>query len=389
MCVEKRKIKSFFGRKMTFPSKYSDVWPEKSICSLILFAFVNFALPAIASSVAANAYVNVPIYLDKNITINHNLNFLNGHTHNGSQTGNGTVALSSFHGHSVHQRPSTGAHPPYFVSDLARHLNEHLRWIADHEMEVPTIQRLFDAMEREATTTPDRDDSQLVGQFASRLQMKLENAVEVVNETSMQILQLYQSFESKLDLRKMSIDLPATAREAAIMTEDPDRTIYMETMVFPCDSYEDDTNEVATQEARSAADGVSTDAHAKRRPSDLMNFLSATGHEHEDLNYTLNSQLLDTIRAIDLDVPNFKNAYFLSKDNYGGDSNCRNHYANQQFRYGDVILLHLVGESNELFFSSSQIPIHFSHQVKANFLAHRSRCIDCQRRAIRPHEVFW
>lgn len=318
---------------MTLSIRTTDYWPCGSICSLLLVALINFALPIIASSVTANAYVNVPIYLDRNITINHNLNFRNGHQ-NDSQLNDGTILLSSFHGHLVHQKQSSGVHPPYFVADLARKLDDHLRWIRDHEMEVPTIQRLFDAADRGSTGSniPAREDTKLVAQFASKLQMKIENAIEVVNETSVKILNLYQSFESKLDLRKMSIDLPSMARDSAVMTEDSDRTIYMETMVFPCDSYEDDLNGPVPQDMSSAADG----ANVKPHPSDLLNLLSAAGHslhEHEDLNYTLNSHLLETIKAIDLDVPNFKNAFFLSKDNYGGDSNCRDHYANQQFRW--------------------------------------------------------
>lgn len=288
----------------------------------------------------------VPIYLDHNITINHNLNFLNGH-HSGNASSsssslNGSIHVSSFH---THQKHGSGVHPPYLVADLAKQLNEKLRWIADHEMEVATIQRLFDgAAERDGgggiSGGGIRDDSKLVAQIASRLHMKIENAIEVVNDTSMHILNLYHSYESKLDLRKMSIDLPVAGRDSATLVEDSDRAIYMETMVFPCESYEDDLHETPMRQV----DASHSATHAKRRPFDLMNFLSAAGHslhEHEDLNYTMNSQLLETIRAIDLDVPNFKNAYFLSKDNYGGDSNCKHHYANQHFRYAQLIFIHL------------------------------------------------
>lgn len=320
-------------RKMTLSIGLDCQWNGWIYVCLIL---CNIFAQPMSTTGAPNAYVNVPIYLDNNITINHNLNFLNGH--NESQN-NGTINLSStsfypnlMQSAGVH-KPT--AHPPFFVAEMAKQLDTQFRWMQDHEMEIPTIQRLFDAMGRGSSS--GRNDTKLVAQFAIKLERKLELALDVVNETSVQIVNLFQNFLTKLDFHKMSIELPTTSKDEATMTEELDRTIYMETMVLPCDSYDfDGFSDSLTTSETLAGDGNHAAGHIKRKPADLLNLLNAAGHslhEHEDLNYTLNSQLLETLKAIDLEVPNFQNAYFLSKDNFGGDSNCRDHYSNQQFRY--------------------------------------------------------
>lgn len=328
---------------MTFAYRWDGRWNGWIFVSIVL---CNICANPISTISAPNAYVNVPIYLDNNITINHNLNFLNGH--NESQL-NSTINLSSasFYPHLMQtagiHKPT--AHPPYFVAELAKQLDNQFRWIRDHEMEIPTIQRLFDAMGRGSAN--GRNDTKLVAQFAYKLERKLELALDVVNETTVQIVNLFHNFVTKLDFRKMSIELPTTTKDKATMTEELDRTIYMETMVLPCDSYDfDGVSDTFMSGETMATDGNIAAVHIKKKPADLLNFLNAAGHalhEHEDLNYTLNSQLLETLKAIDLEVPNFQNAYFLSKDNFGGDSNCRDHYSNQQFRYdiGGQIFIHI------------------------------------------------
>lgn len=290
----------------------------------VAILFSSFCFTSLSSTSAPDTYLNVPIYLDHNITINHNLNFLSARneSHNGT-----TISLSSLHMQHYGTQKSF-AQPPHFVADLAKQLDEQLRWIRDHEMEIPTIQRLFDAVGRSKTAM--RNDTKLLVQFANKLQRKIDNAVSVVNETSTQILNLFHAYVEKLDF------LSTTSKIERTTNEDGDPAIYLETMVLPCDSYEDGGINDAVLHELVATDDNSGIKQLKRKPVDLLNFLSQTGHplhEHEDLNYTLNSQLLEMMKAIDLDVPNFKNAYFLSKDNFGGDSNCRDHYSNQQFRY--------------------------------------------------------
>lgn len=317
-------------KHITFP-----LHPRNSSIGCYLLLILSYFIGTTIASTAANAYVNVPIYLDHNITVNYNPKF---HTErNDSSIDSGSVSLSQFFPQQNVATPSVSqnqkTHPPYVVADLSKRLEEQFKWMRDHELEIPTIQKLFDATGRALA----RNDSRLVAQFALKLQKKLESAVLVVNKTTVQINQLMDTIVKKSELRKMNIELPSSKHGSATMTEESDRKLVLESMVFPCNSYDDEGNDVATD---GGDGGGGTEEHTvavqvRRKPADILNFLSEAGHnlqEHEDLNFTLNSQLLETMKAIDLNVPNFKNAYFLSRDNYGGDSNCRDHYSNQKFR---------------------------------------------------------
>lgn len=201
----------------------------------------------------------------------------------------------------------------YAISDLTRDLNSQLKSIEDHELLISTIQNVFDSLER-VPSSIDHNDTKIVNSAATKIDAKLSAALRVLNETNQKFL--------------------------SILTEHGDHTkrLLLDAIILPCAS-------TLKHAERSAYDSSLESSNQnefigginKKKAIEVLNFLKNAGHLHEndDRNFTINKRLMETLKSINLssaNVPNFRDVFFLPKDNQISSTNCRNTVPNEHHR---------------------------------------------------------
>lgn len=200
----------------------------------------------------------------------------------------------------------------YAISDLTRDLNSQLKSIENHEMLISTIQSVFDSLER-VPSSIDHNDTKIINSAATKIEAKLSAALRVLNETNQKFL--------------------------SILTENGDQTkkLLLDAIILPCASTKhaersayDLTIELSNQ--NDFIGGIN-----KKKAIEVLNFLKNAGHLHEndDRNFTINKRLMETLKSINLssaNVPNFRDVFFLPKDNQISSTNCRNTVPNEHHR---------------------------------------------------------
>lgn len=199
----------------------------------------------------------------------------------------------------------------YAISDLTRDLNLQLKSIEDHELLIPIIQSAFDTFER-VSSPIDQNDTKILNSVATKIDAKLSSALRALNETNQKFLN--------------------------ILTEniDPTKQLLLDAIILPCTS----TSKHAERSTHESDIELSTDFIGgidKKKAIEVLNFLKNAGHLHEndDRNFTINKRLMETLKSIDLssaNVPNFRDVFFLPRDNQISSTNCRNTVPNEHHR---------------------------------------------------------
>lgn len=182
--------------------------------------------------------------------------------------------------HSPHPQQS------FIIGELTQNLELKLKSFRNTELGIPFIQQIFDTMD---FVTVHRNDSQLVGEMASRLTLKISRATRIINDT-------------RRFLRKNLI----TSRH-----ED----VYLHTVVHPCRPFDELT---------------ALDQHYDKRQIEIKNWPASAGSidqfatlDPANANYTANRKLVDAIRAVNYSLANLRQVYFLSRDDWAGETTCR------------------------------------------------------------------
>lgn len=201
----------------------------------------------------------------------------------------------------------------YAISDLTRDLNLQLKSIEDHELLISTIQGVFDSLER-VPSSIDHNDTKILNSAATKIEAKLSAALRVLNDTNYKFLSiLTESGEQTKQLLLDAIILPCTST-----SKHAERSTY-------------DSNLEASNQNEYIG-GIN-----KKKAIEVLNFLKNAGHLHEndDKNFTINKRLMETLKTINLsseNVPNFRDVFFLPKDNQISSTNCRNTVPNEHHR---------------------------------------------------------
>lgn len=199
----------------------------------------------------------------------------------------------------------------YAISDLTRDLNVQLKSIENHELLRSTIQSAFDSHER-VQSSIDHNETKIFNSLATKIETKLATALRILNETNQKFLN--------------------------ILTEsDESRKLLLDPIILPCST--------TPKHAERSAYDINIDANQndfigginKKKAMDVSNFLKNTDHLHEtdDRNFKINKRLMETLKSIDFslaNVPSFRNAFFLPKDNQFSTTNCRNTVPNEHQR---------------------------------------------------------
>ncbi|XP_031617768.1 VWFA and cache domain-containing protein CG16868 isoform X2 [Contarinia nasturtii] len=224
------------------------------------------------------------------------------------------TSLTSFS--SVSLQTSTNSFiQKYAISDLTRDFNIQLKSIEDHELLVSVIQSAFDSLDR-LPSSIDHNDTKLLNSIATKIETKLSTALRILNETN-------QKFVN-------------------ILTENgQSRKLLLDSIILPCASSTKQHSERSTYDLN----GDDSDQNEfigginKKKAIEVLNFLKNAGHLHEndDRNFTINKRLMETLKNIDLstsaNVPNFRDVFFLPRDNQISSTNCRNTVPNEHHRF--------------------------------------------------------
>lgn len=198
----------------------------------------------------------------------------------------------------------------HIITDLVSDFKLQLKSIEDHELLVTTIQSTFDSLDQIGSSTEQNDTKTLI-QLASKMEMKLSNALRIVNQTSQKIRNiLLESNDQSNSLALESITLPCTVvkhtERSAISIDNLTNT------KLPSDDFFSDDKIID-----------------KRKTIEILNFLKNAVHLHEtdDKNFTVNKRLMETLKRIDLtftSASNLRDVFFLTNDNYASIGKCRN-----------------------------------------------------------------
>lgn len=217
--------------------------------------------------------------------------------------------------------PFSGQSPSkqYAILDFRNNLNRQLKSIQDKELLVPTIQNLFDSNEP-ISLTGSHNDTKIIIQLMTKMEMKFTRAIRAVNETRATILDILISTGHQRKINSSDIN------------NDDVRNVFLESIILPCSTK-------ASDKMNAREDNSNSDETIDNKNSiEILNYLNNAGHLHEmdDKNFTVNSRLMEAIKTVDMSsnaaVANFRDVYFLAKDNYGSASNCRTNFPNEQYR---------------------------------------------------------
>lgn len=205
----------------------------------------------------------------------------------------------------------------YAISDLTRDLSLQLKSIQDHELLIPTIQSVLDSFER-VPSSNEHNDTKILKSIASKIDLKLAATLRILNETNQKIFNIFAS-ENIDHTRKLLLD--ATILPCIPVTKHSERSAH------------DSNSEASNQNDKFAG-------FNKKKAIEVLNFLKNAGQlqEHDDKNYTINKRLMDTLKTIDLspiNVPNFRDVFFLPKNLFYSQishTNCRNTAPNEHHR---------------------------------------------------------
>lgn len=200
----------------------------------------------------------------------------------------------------------------YAISDLTRDLNLQLKSIEDHELLIPTIQSAFDSLER-VPSSIDQNDTKILNSVATKIETKFSSALRILNETNLNFLN--------------------------ILTEniDQSRKLLLDPIILPCSSTPKHAERSAYDLSGESNQNEFIGGINKKKAIEVLNFLKNAGHLHEndDKNFTINKRLMETMKNIDLssaNVPNYRDVFFLPKDNQISSTNCRNTVPNEHHR---------------------------------------------------------
>lgn len=207
----------------------------------------------------------------------------------------------------------------YAISDLTRDLNVQLKSIEEHELLTSVIQSAFDSLDR--TPIDNHNDTKILNSIATKIETKLSNALRILNETNQRFLNILTENGQSRKLLLDSIILPcaSTAKQ------------HSERSTYDLNGDESDQNEFIG--------GIN-----KKKAIEVLNLLKNAGHFHEndDRNFTINKRLMETLKNIDIsstaNVPNFRDVFFLPRDNQISSTNCRNTVPNEHHRYVSSVL---------------------------------------------------
>lgn len=222
----------------------------------------------------------------------------------------------------------------YAISDLTRDLSLQLKSIESSELLVPAIQSAFDSLER-VPSSIDHNDTKILNSIATKIETKFTSALRILNETNHKFLN--------------------------ILTEniDQSRKLLLDPMILPCSSTPKHAERSAYDRSNESNQSEFIGGINKKKAIEVLNFLKNAGHLHEtdDKNFTINKRLMETLKNIDLssaNVPNFRDVFFLPRDNQISSTNCRNTVPNEHHRYNEanfVLLTHIEkkNDSNRIF----------------------------------------
>lgn len=223
-----------------------------------------------------------------------------------------TVSLSSSAAAALIQTSTNPIIQKYAISDLTRDLNLQLKSIENHELLIPTIQSAFDSLER-VPSSIDHNDTKILNSVATKIESKFSSALRILNETNLKFLN--------------------------ILTEniDKSRKLLLDPIILPCSSTPKHAERSAYDLSGESNQNEYIGGINKKKAIEVLNFLKNAGHLHEtdDKNFTINKRLMETMKNIDLssaNVPNFRDVFFLPKDNQISSTNCRNTVPNEHHR---------------------------------------------------------
>lgn len=201
----------------------------------------------------------------------------------------------------------------YAISDLTRDLNLQLKSIEDHELLNSIIQSAFDTLER-VPSSIDHNDTKVLNSVATKIDAKISSALRILNETNQKFLNILTENNNN----------------------DQSRQLLLDAIILPCTSTtkhaERSTHDSNIESSNDFIGGIN-----KKQAIEVLNFLKNAGHLHEndDRNFTINKRLMETLKSIDLsatNVPNFRDVFFLPRDNQISSTNCRNTVPNEHHR---------------------------------------------------------
>lgn len=193
------------------------------------------------------------------------------------------------------------------VIKLRDKLHERFLHMQSDELKIGEIQTIFDGIDS-LPLSNSHDDIKLVNQLANRINSKLTKATETVRETCAKINELIAS-----ERRNSS------------------REIAFESFILPCPQ-KVRTNENDVIVGQMSDNEIGKLKEDNKKSLEILNYLSSAGHLHEpnDRNFFINSRLMDIVSGAE--SVNFRDVFFVAKDNYGQAGNCRKDFPNVQYK---------------------------------------------------------
>lgn len=279
--------------------------------TILLLSLIRFNNDQFHFVTATNVYV--PIFNNENI-LNNNLSFNISQQLMGTSIGTITSGLASsssdtssttneqqYH-HKFNSKPNNHKVPSssfdidaFSIHELNRNLEIKLKSIRNTELGIPFIQEIFDTMEFVAI---DRNDTKIVTEMVQKLTKKLNKAIRAITDAS--------------------IKLQSSLRMNDEQDEDDWATIFLQTTIHPCPYNEQ-----------------RLDQHYDKNQIEIKNYMKTTEHfiETDNVNFTINQQLTESLTQVNYSLHNFKQLYFLSKDDFANDYNCHLHSDNHHLRF--------------------------------------------------------
>lgn len=199
-------------------------------------------------------------------------------------------------------------------AELAENFEKELFSLRDNELMVSVVQNLYDTIHSSSgMPTPSRNHTKILAKIAGNLTNKILNTIKVINETSNNITDSLHSST-------------CFVQHQSEKTEN----VYLESVVMPCSSNiflcnNDEVN-----------GNFSNNLCLAQNFSELLNKCGQS-NEFYDRNFTINSRIVKNLAAITdtarlNELPNFRDVYFLAKDNGGDTGKCGSNLINQQYR---------------------------------------------------------
>lgn len=260
-----------YGSKMIIRLQY---------CRSIIMLYI---LQQISATNVFNSFV--PIYLSDNSKSNSSHSLYVNTSAISADLANSYNQSSSF----IFKKPKVPSQSNdaslHNILDLTGNLEKRLKSIRNNELAIPIIQEMFDTME---FTPIYRNDTKAAYDIANKLTHKLNKAIRILNQTR-------EFIDSN--------------------TDGLGEKIILHTMVHPCPY-----DEQSLQYDKSQIE--------------IKNYLKNVGSfaDQDDLNFTINSELLEKLRQYNGNAENFKQIYFISKNDYVSEYNCHFHSANIHLR---------------------------------------------------------